>query len=74
MVEVDGEFYELGYILPGQRIGSSAWFTKLKGYLEKYRFAIENELSALFSRLPDKDRFGEIILSHDDDMELYALK
>ena len=35
VVEVDGKYYELGFTLPGQRIGSSAWFNKLKGYLEE---------------------------------------
>ena len=35
VVEVDGEYYELGFTLPGQRIGSSAWFNKLKGYTWK---------------------------------------
>ena len=28
IVEVDGEWCELGYTLPGQRTGSSAWFNK----------------------------------------------
>ena len=36
VVEVDGEYYELEFTLPGQRIGSSAWFNKLKGSLEEF--------------------------------------
>ena len=36
VVEVDGKHYELEFTLPRQRIGSSAWFNKLKGYLEEF--------------------------------------
>ena len=36
IVEVDGEYYELGYTLPGQRAGSNAWFNKFQGIVEKY--------------------------------------
>ena len=46
VVEVDGEYYELGFTLPGQRIGSSAWFNKLKGYLEEYGMKSDDGLPA----------------------------
>ena len=54
VVEVDGKYYELGFTLPGQRIGSSAWFNKLKGYLEEYGLKSDEGLPALFYRRPDK--------------------
>ena len=54
VVEVDGEYYELGFTLPGQRIGSSAWFNKLKGYLEEYGMKSDDGLPALFSKMPKK--------------------
>ncbi|CAE7248688.1 unnamed protein product, partial [Symbiodinium natans] len=47
VVEVDGKYYELGFTLPGQRIGSSAWFNKLKGYLEEYGYATKEEFQEL---------------------------
>ena len=50
VVEVDGEYYELGFTLPGQRIGSSAWSNKLKGYLEEYGMKSDDGLPALFSK------------------------
>ena len=74
VVEVDGEYYELGFTLPGQRIGSSAWFNKLKGYLEEYGMKSDDGLPALFSKMPNKDGKGIILLTHVDDMELYASK
>eukprot|EP00439_Symbiodinium_sp_Y106_P028956 s8096_g3.t1 len=74
VVEVDGEYYELGFTLPGQRIGSSAWFNKLKGYLEEYGMTSDNGLPALFSKMPSKNGKGIILLTHVDDMELYASK
>ena len=36
IVTVGEEDFELGFTLPGQRIGSSAWFGKLQGILEEY--------------------------------------
>eukprot|EP00439_Symbiodinium_sp_Y106_P061355 s5691_g9.t1 len=72
VVEVDGEYYELGFTLPGQRIGSSAWFNKLKGHLEEYRMTSDSGLPALFSKMPSKTGKGMIVLTHVDDMELYA--
>ena len=74
MVEVDGEYYELGFTLPGQRIGSSARFNKLKGYLEEYGMKSDDGLPALFSKKPTKNGKGIILLTHVDDMELYATK
>ena len=74
VVEVDGEYYELGFTLPGQRIGSSAWFNKLKGYLEEYGMTSDNGLPALFSKMPSKNGKGILLLTHVDDMELYAAK
>ena len=74
VVEVDGEYYELGFTLPGQRIGSSAWFNKLKGYLEEYGMKSDDGLPGLFSKMPNKDGKGIILLTHVDDMELYASK
>ena len=74
MVEVDGEYYELGFTLPGQRIGSSAWFNKLKGYLEEYGMKSDDGLPALFSKMPNKNGKGIILVTHVDDMELYASK
>ena len=74
VVEVDGEYYELGFTLPGQRIGSSAWFKKLKGYLEEYGMKSDDGLPALFSKMPNKNGKGIILLTHVDDMELYASK
>ena len=69
VVEVDGEYYELGFTLPGQRIGSSAWFN---GYLEEYGMKSDDGLPALFSKMPNKNGKGIILLTHVDDMELYA--
>ena len=74
VVEVDGKYYELGFTLPGQRIGSSAWFNKLKGYLEEYGLKSDEGLPALFYRRPEKGKAGMVVLSHVDDMELYATK
>ena len=74
VVEVDGEYYELGFTLPGQRIGSSAWFNKLKGYLEEYGMKSDDGLPALFSKKPTKNEKRIILLTHVDDMELYAAK
>ena len=74
VVEVDGEYYELGFTLPGQRIGSSAWCNKLKGYLEEYGMTSDNGLPALFSKMPSKNGKGIILLTYVDDMELYASK
>ena len=72
VVEVDGAYYELGFTLPGQRIGSSAWFNKLKGYLKEYGMTSDSRLPALFSKMPSKNGKGMIVLTHVDDMELYA--
>ena len=74
VVEVDGEYYELGITLPGQRIGSSAWFSKLKGYLEEFRMKSDEGLPALFYLRPGKHDQGIIVLTHADDVELYASK
>ena len=54
VVEVDGKYYELGFTLPGQRIGSSAWFNKLKGYLEEYGYATKEEFQELIEFLRKK--------------------
>ena len=48
IVEVDGEYYELGYTLPGQCAGSSAWFNKFQGIVEKYGLKSDDGLPALF--------------------------
>ena len=70
VVEVHGEYYELGFTLPGQRIGSSARFNKLKGYLEEFGMKSDEGLPALFYRRPEKNGKGIIVLTHVDDMEL----
>ena len=72
VVEVDGEYYELGYTLPGQRTGSSAWFNKLQGIVENYGLKSDEGLPALFYRLPNGNEPGIIILSHVDDLEVFA--
>ena len=54
VVEVDGKYYELGFTLPGQRIGSSAWFNKLKGYLEEFGLTSDDGLRALFYKRPEE--------------------
>ena len=74
IVEVDGKWYELGYTLPGQRTGSSAWFNKLQGIVEKYGLKSDDGLPALFYRLPKDGEPGIIILSHVDDLEVFATK
>ena len=74
IVEVDGEWYELGYTLPGQRTGSSAWFNKLQGVVEKHGLKSDDGLPALFYRLPKDGEPGIIILSHVDDLEVFATK
>ena len=48
IVEVDGSRYELGYTLPGQRTGSSAWFNKLQGIVEQHGLKSDDGLPALF--------------------------
>ena len=52
VVEIDGNYYELGYTLPGQRTGSSAWFNKLQGIVEKHGLKSDEGLPALFYKLP----------------------
>ena len=74
VVEVVGEHYELGFTLPGQRIGSSAWFNKLKGYLEEFGLKPDEGLPALFYQRPEKNGQGIIVLTRVDDIELYASK
>ena len=74
VVEVDGRYYQLGFTLPGQRIESSAWFGKLKGYLEEFGLKSDDGLPALFFKRPENGKQGMIVLSHVDDMELYASK
>ena len=74
IVEVDGEYYELGYTLPGQRTGSSAWFNKLQGIVEKYGLKSDDGLPALFHRLPQNGEPRIIILSHVDNLEVFATK
>ena len=74
VVEVDGRYYQLGFTLPGQRIGSSAWFGKLKGYLEEFGLKSDDGLPALFFKRPENGKQGMIVLSHVDDMELSASK
>ena len=74
IVEVDGKSYELGYTLPGQRTGSSAWFNKLQGIVEKYGLKSDGGLPALFYRLPKDGEPGIIILSHVDDLEIFATR
>ena len=56
VVEVDGEYYELGFTLPGQRIGSSAWFNKLKGYLEEYGMP-QKQRDILFHRAKPQEGY-----------------
>ena len=74
IVEVDGKWYELGYTRPGQRTGSSAWFNKLQGIVEKHGLKSDDGLPALFYRLPKDGEPGIIILSHVDDLEIFATK
>ena len=74
MVEIDGNYYELGYTLPGQRTGSSAWFNKLQGIVEKHGLKSDEGLPALFYKLPKDGEPGIIILSHVDDLEIFATK
>ena len=74
IVEVDGEWYELGYTLPGQRTGSSAWFNKLQGIVEKHGLKSDDGLPALFYRLPKDGEPRIIIRSHVDDLEVFATK
>ena len=74
VVEIDGEYYELGYTLPGQRTGSSAWFNKLQGIVEKYGLKSDEGLPAIFYKLPKDGEPGMIILSHVDDLEIFATK
>ena len=74
VVEIDGSYYELGYTLPGQRTGSSAWFSKLQGIVEKYGLKSDEGLPALFYKLPRGGEPGIIILSHVDDLEIFATK
>ena len=71
-MEVYGRYYQLGFTLPGQRIGSSAWFGKLKGCLEEFGLKSDDGLPALFFKRPESGKKGMIVLSHVDDMELYA--
>ena len=74
IVEVDDSWYELGYTLPGQRTGSSAWFNKLQGIAEKHGLKSDDGLPALFYRLPKDGEPGIITLSHVDDLEVFATK
>ena len=74
VVEIDGSYYELGYTLSGQRTGSSAWFNKLQGIVEKYGLKRDEGLPALFYKLPKDGEPGIIILSHVDDLEIFATK
>ena len=74
VVEIDGNYYELGYTLPGQRTGSSAWFNKLQGIVEKHGLKSDEGLPALFYKLPKDGEPGIIILSHVDDLEIFATK
>ncbi|CAE7257883.1 unnamed protein product [Symbiodinium microadriaticum] len=74
VVEVDGKYYVLGFTLAGQTIGSSAWFNKLKGYLEEFGLRSDEGLPALFYRVPEGSEQGIIVLSHVDGMELFASK
>ena len=76
IVTVGDEDFELGFTLPGQRIGSSAWFGKLQGILEEYGLeSLESDsgLPALFFRLPKDGKDGMILLSHVVDMEVMAI-
>ena len=74
VVEIDGSYYELGCTLPGQRTGSSAWFNKLEGIVEKHGLKSDEGLPALFYKLPKDGEPGIIILSHVDDLEIFATK
>ena len=74
VVEIDGNYYELGYTLPGQRTGSSAWFNKLQGIVEQHGLKSDEGLPALFYKLPKDGEPGIIILSHVDDLEIFATK
>ena len=74
IVDVDAQLYELGYTLPSQRRGSAAWYNKLAGYLSEYGLKADEGLPALFYRRPNGERRGIIVLTHVDDMELYATK
>ena len=71
-MEVDGEYYELGYTLPGQRTGSCAWFNKLSKVLEEYKLESDAGLPALFFRKPEKGKPGFMVLSHVDDLEVFG--
>ena len=42
--------------------------------LEEYGLKSDEGLPALFYRRPDKGEAGMVVLSHVDDMELYATK
>ena len=73
-MEVDGEHVELPYTLPGQRTGSSVWFNKLQGIVEKHGLNPDEGLPALFYQLPKDGEPGIIILSHVDDLEAFATR
>ena len=74
IVEVDGKYYELGYTLPSQRTGSSAWFNKLQGIVEKYGLKSDDGLPAFFYKLPSESEAGTIMLSHVDDLEVLTTR
>ena len=74
VVEVDGKYYELGSTLPGQRVPSSAWFNKLQGILEKYGLKSDDGLPALFYAKTEEKKGGQFVLSHVDDVDVFARK
>ena len=65
-------YYELGFRLRGQRIRSSAWFNKLKGFLEEFGLTSDEGLPALFYQRPEGTKQGHILLAHVDDVEVFA--
>ena len=47
---------------------------QVEGYLKEYGMTSDSRLPALFSKMPSKNGKGMIVLTHVDDMELYASK
>ena len=45
---------------------------QVEGYLKEYGMTSDSRLPALFSKMPSKNGKGMIVLTHVDDMELYA--
>ena len=74
VIEIDGNYYELEYILSSQRTGSSVWFNKLQGIVKKYGLKSDEGLPALFYKLPKDGEPGIIILSYADNLKIFSIK